>query len=165
MLNIGKIVLDGAVLSVLASSVLIGALRYNPRLFLQDYPGDIRKSVPPKTNTERRQSLWVGIPFLILLAAVPLVSTYALKRQAAEAVAFHLLFVNAFGVIFFFNLVDLLLLDWVIFCSITPRFVVIPGTEGMAGYKDYGFHLKAFLTGTVLSVLAALVIAGIVSLS
>jgi len=31
-------------------------------------------------------------------------------------------------------------LDWLIFVTIQPDFVVIPGTEGLAGYKDYGFH-------------------------
>jgi len=39
--------------------------------------------------------------------------------------------------------------------------VILPGTEGMAGYKDYGFHFKAFLRGTALCFIASLVIAGI----
>ena len=73
------------------------------------------------------------------------------------------LFLNTFGVVFIFNLVDLLLLDWLMFCFITPSFVIIPGTEGMKGYKDYGYHFRAFLKGTILSVVAGLVIAGIVT--
>ena len=79
-------------------------------------------------------------------------------------VSFFQLFLNAFGVVFIFNLVDLLLLDWAIFCYITPAFVVIPGTEGHSAYKDYGFHFRASMIGTILSVVAGLVIAGIVSL-
>ncbi|MCJ7739553.1 MAG: nitroreductase, partial [Anaerolineae bacterium] len=78
-------------------------------------------------------------------------------------ISFLLLFLNAFGVAFTFNLVDLLLLDWLMFCTITPRFVVIPGTEGMEAYKDYSYHFKASMIGTILSVVAGLVIAGIVS--
>ena len=39
--------------------------------------------------------------------------------------------------------------------------MILPGTEGMAGYKDYGFHFKAFLRGTVLCFIASLVMAGI----
>lgn len=57
MPNIGKTMLDGAILSVLASLFLIAVLRFNPRLFLQDYPEDIQKQVPPKTGKEKRQSL------------------------------------------------------------------------------------------------------------
>ena len=164
LLNIERTILNGTILSVMASTLLVAALRFNPRLFLQDYPEDIQNQAPPQTDQEKKQSLLVGIPFLILLAAVPLISTLALKRQGGEEVSFLQLFLNAFGVVFIFNLVDLLLLDWLIFCFITPQFIVIPGTEGMAGYKDYFFHFRAFLKGTVLSTAAGLVIAGIVLL-
>jgi len=163
MINISKILLDGALLSILASISIIGILRFNPRLFLQDYPEEIQAGVPPKTDLEKRQSLITGIPFLLILLAVPLISTLILKRQSGETISFILLFLNAFGVAFTFNLVDLLLLDWLLFCFVTPSFLVIPGTEGMQAYKDYGFHFRAFLMGTVLSIAAGLVIAGIVS--
>jgi hypothetical protein len=55
------------------------------------------------------------------------------------------------------------LLDWLIFCTITPKFAVIPGTEGSEAYKDYGYHFRASITGTILSVVGGLVIAGIVT--
>ncbi len=79
-------------------------------------------------------------------------------------ISFFPLFINAFGVAFFFNLVDLLVLDWLLFCFITPGFLVVPGTEGMQAYKDYGYHFRAFLIGTVLSIAAGLGIAGLVVL-
>jgi len=164
MVDLGKTMLDGAILSAIASVFLAALLRFNPRLLLQDYPEDIQHRVAPKTEQEKRQSLRVGIPFLILLGAVPFISTLALKRQGGAAASFPQLFLNAFGVVFIFNLVDLLLLDWLMFCTLTPGFVVIPGTEGMEGYKDYGYHFRAFLTGTVFSIVAGLVIGGVVAL-
>ena len=163
MFSLRKIVLDGAILSFLASLLLMVSLRHNPRIWLQDYPEEIQDKVPPKTEQEKRLSLIFGIPFLVLLVAGPFISTLALKRQDGGGVSFLQLFLNASGVAFAFNLVDLLLLDWLMFCTITPKFVVIPGTEGMEGYKDYSYHFKASLIGTVLSVVAGLVIAGIVS--
>ena len=162
MLNLAQIVLDGAILSGIASIYLIAVLGFNPRLFLQDYPDEIQVMVPPKTDLEKRQSLIVGIPFLLLLFVVPFISTLVLKRQSGEMISFLFLFLNAFGVTFIFNLVDLLLLDWLLFCFITPNFLIIPGTEGMNEYKDYGYHFRAFLMGTVLSIAAGLVIAGLV---
>ncbi len=162
MINISKILLDGALLSILASISIISILRFNPRLFLQDYPDEIQAVVPPKTDQEKRQSLITGIPFLLILLAVPFISTLILKRQSGEIIPFFTLFLNAFGVAFFFNLVDLLLLDWLLFCVITPSFLVIPGTERMQEYKDYGFHFRAFLIGTGLSIAGGLVIAGLV---
>lgn len=159
MFNLGKIILDGFLLSVIASSLLIVSLCINPRIFLQDYPKDIQAVVPPKTPSEKRLSLLLGIPFLLVLILVPFFSTLTIKQQDGSFIA---LLLNAFGVAFIFNLVDWLLLDWLMFCTITPKFVVISGTEGMASYKDYGFHFRGFIVGTLLSFIGALVIAGIV---
>ncbi|MBN2502428.1 MAG: hypothetical protein JXB38_16720 [Anaerolineales bacterium] len=162
MIDLTKTLLDGMLLSILASIVLIGSGLYNPRLFLQDYPEEIQAKVPPKTAREKRLSLVIGIPFMILLLIVPFISTLTLKNQQTEYVGLLALFLNAFGVIFIFNLFDLLVLDWLVFCTLTPRFFVIPGTEGMAAYKDYGYHFRASLIGTLLSVIGGLLIAGIV---
>ena len=107
-MELSKVFIDGVNLSVLASIYLMGVGLYNPRLFLQDYPKAIQNQVPPKTGREKRQSLIVGIPFLVLLAAVPIISTLTLKRQGGEEPTFLHLFLNAFGVVFTFNLVDLL---------------------------------------------------------
>lgn len=163
MVDLSKIILDGAVLSLIASLFLIVVLRFNPRLFLQDYPEAIQNEVPPKTALEARHSLLIGVPFLLLLAIIPFISTLTFKRSGSEVLSFLQLFLHAFGVVFIFNLVDLVILDWLMFCTITPKFVVIPGTEGMAAYKDYFFHFKASLTGTGISILSGLVIAGIVN--
>jgi hypothetical protein len=162
-MSVSRILVDGAVLSLLSSVYLIVTMRINPRIWLQDYPQDVQERVPPKTAQEKRLSLILGVPFVILVVAVPLISTFSLKHEV-DGVSFLALLGNAFGVVFIFNLVDWLLLDWLMFCTITPGFVVIPGTEGMAGYKEYGYHFRGFLKGTVLSAVAGAIIAGIVSL-
>ena len=163
MPDLSRTLLHGALLSLAGSLYVFAILRFNPRLFLQDYPVAIQDLVPPKTERERRLSTFLGIPFLLLLVVVPFVSTLALKSEGTADASFLHLFLNAFGVVFIFNLVDLLLLDWLVFCSITPRFMVIPGTEGSEAYKDYLFHLRASVTGTVLSAVAGLAIAAIVT--
>jgi tetrahydromethanopterin S-methyltransferase subunit B len=56
-----------------------------------------------------------------------------------------------------FNLFDLLIADWLVFVKIQPKAIVLPGTEGMAGYKDYAFHFRGFLVGIVFSAVGALV--------
>jgi hypothetical protein len=163
MVNVARILLDGIILSVIASLFVGATLRLNPRIWLRDYPKDIQAQVPPKTKAEKRLSLALGIPFLILFVAAPFVSTLSLKVRSHSDVSFLALWLHAFGVVFVFNVVDWLVLDWLMFCTLTPRFVVIPGTEGMAGYKDYAFHFRGFLIGTALSAGAGLAIAAIVS--
>jgi hypothetical protein len=164
IIDLSRIIRDGLILSAIVSPMIAISLYLNPRIWLQDYPSDIQAQVAPKTEKEKRWSLVVGIPFLILLIAVPLLSTLALENRHPGHISFLSLAVHAFGVIAIFNLVDWVVLDWLIFCTFTPKFVVIPGSEGMAGYKDYWFHFRGFLIGTVYSAVGGLVIGGIVSL-
>jgi hypothetical protein len=87
-----------------------------------------------------------------------------LKQQIAGDLSYISGSIHAFGVIFVYNLIDWLILDWLIFCTITPGFLVIPGTEGMVEYKDYKFHFRGFLVGTGLSIFAGLIIGALVLL-
>jgi hypothetical protein len=157
-----KILTDGAILASLASSWLILALWENPRIFLHDYPPKIQEKVPKNTKVERRHSYVFGIPFMLLLLFGSFFSTLSLKEHGN--IPFLALWLNATGVVWVFNIVDWLILDWLMFCTLTPRFVVIPGSEGMAEYKDYRFHFRGFLKGTALSIFGGLIIAGIVSM-
>lgn len=36
-----------------------------------------------------------------------------------------------------------------VFVTLQPCFVVLPGTEGLQGYRDYGFHFRQFLKRVV----------------
>jgi hypothetical protein len=58
-----------------------------------------------------------------------------------------------------FNIFDLLVLDWFFFCTVQPRLMVLPGTEGMPGYRDYRFHFIGFLKGLVFCAVGGLIIA------
>jgi hypothetical protein len=153
-----KLLIDGGILSIIASIYILAILYVNPRLVLQNYREDIQSRAPPKNEQERRISLFIGIPFLMLIAFVPFLSTLDLKHQLGDDVKFIALFIHAFGVGFIFNLIDLLILDWFMFCLITPEFIVIPGTEGMQAYKDYSYHFKKAIIGTIISLLAGIVI-------
>jgi hypothetical protein len=162
MPSFARILKDGAILSSFASVWLILALRVNPRIFLHDYPVKIQEKVPKKTEAERQLSYVFGIPFMLLLLLGPFFSTLSLRKQSH--IQFLALWLNAAGVVIIFNIVDWLILDWLLFCTITPHFVVIPGSEGMEEYKDYRFHFHGFLHGLAYSILGGMVIAGIVSI-
>jgi hypothetical protein len=162
MSSLNKILIDGSILSFLASLWLILALWVNPCIFLHDYPPKIREHVLQKTKAEKRLTYIFGVPFMLLLLLEQFCSTLLLKKQ--ENSHFLPLWLNAAGVVFVFNLVDWLILNWLMFCTLTPHFLEIPGSEGMAEYKDYGFHFRGFLHGTVIFSLGGLLIVGIVSI-
>jgi hypothetical protein len=127
---------------------------------LQDYPKDVQAAVPPKTDAERRETIWWSLPLLGCVFVPPLAAAIVAKLQLPD-LSFAGAFANAFIVMLAFDLFDLLVLDWLWFCTLTPRFVVLPGTEGLAGYRDYGAHLRGFLIGLGLALAASAVIGGL----
>ena len=158
ILNWQKIFLDGSIYSLICSVFILVSLWRVPRIWLQDFPEDIQQMIPPKTEKEKQLSLMLGIPFLLLLFSGPLLSGLMWKLNAGFNIPFLSLFLHVFLIAMFFNVVDWLVLDWLIVCAITPKFMVYPGTEGAKGYKDYKFHFIGFLKGSVISLISSLII-------
>jgi hypothetical protein len=144
----------GLALIVSVSTFLFAIGLRNPRLMLQDYPEDVRRAVPPKTPAERREAVWWIAGLFVLVFGLPLAAAVVARAQQPD-LSFPGVYLTAFIVLIAFNLYDLLVVDWLYLCTWTPSFAVLPGTEGMAGYKDYGLHFRGFLFGTGLSVVAS----------
>ncbi|MDQ2904332.1 MAG: nitroreductase [Ktedonobacteraceae bacterium] len=155
------ILVYGIPASLLLSAIILIMELINPRLMLRSYPKDVKAAVSAATPEEKRQTLVGAVPFWFVLLGFPIAAALSVRASNQE---FLLLFLSAFGVMLLANLVDWLILDWLIFCTITPKFVILPGTEGLAGYKNYAMHFRGFLIGTALSVIVSLIIAGIIHL-
>lgn len=135
---------------------------WNKELFLRSYPPDIKAKYGPISQKSRKQL----IPFalLVYLTVFGFIA-FATMRLAQRCGLLHFwaVFLNDWIILNLFNLIDLLVLDWLMFVTIQPKFVVLPGTAGLSGYKDYGFHFRGFLKGILyLSVVS--LIAGSVTL-
>lgn len=140
-------------------ATLLALVGKNPRFMMQDYPEEITRDVAPQTREEKRGAMLWGLPFLASLLLYPL--GFAVFSAVAGGAGF-LQNAMATGILLFsFNLIDLVIVDWLVFCTITPEFIVIPGTDGHPGYRNYRYHFLAFLKGTVFSVAGALLFAGI----
>ncbi len=150
----------GLILSLLLSLVIFGSFAVNPEVWLNDYPPDIRNKFGPMSQKARRQR----IPFAVLFLAISLGTVIVgfarvVQWLGGDAGALEA-FIYAYLVFQVFNLIDLLVLDWLIFVRWQPKFVVLPGTEGLAGYKDYGFHFRGFLVGLAIGAVGAAAFAG-----
>ena len=154
-----RVLQDGALLSVVASTCLLLMLRFNPRMFLAHYPKEIQQVVPPRSRKERRTSLLLG-----MFVGVPCIAALLWRTATLGSHSFWELFAYAFGVLFILNLVDLLILDWLIVCLIKPSWVILPGTEHIATPNPYLHHFKEFLLGTAGLVIVGLAIAALLSL-
>jgi hypothetical protein len=153
--------LYGEFLSAVLCVLLLGVLWINPEVLLNDYPPDIREKHGPMSERSKRQR----IPIAIIIGAVAVSIVIASLSSVRDGDGtIHLLpaFVHLFVMLSVFNLVDLLLLDWPL-VAIQPRFMVLPGTEGAAGYKSYWFHFHGFLIGTVLILIASGLLAALLT--
>jgi hypothetical protein len=149
-----------AALIVAGVLFLVGVGLRNPRVMLQDFPEDVRRAVPPKTPAERRETVFWVVPFAAVLFGLPLAAAIVTRTQQPD-LSYGGAFLAALTPLVIFNLFDLLIVDWLVLCTLTPGFMMLPGTEGMAGYKDYGPHFRGFLFGIGLSLAASAVIAAI----
>jgi hypothetical protein len=88
---------------------------------------------------------------------IPMIGLFALHAEI-NSVPFLPALLFSGIVLLVFNTFDLIILDWLIFCTIRPRAMVLPGTEGLTGYRDYRFHFIGFLKGLGFSLVGSLLI-------
>ncbi len=153
----------GLVLSGIVIALLLAVLRANPEIMLNDYPSDIKAKWGPMTQHTKRQRIIVAGVFLVVGVGVVAWSLETLPAFASGDMTFASAF--AYFAIMFgtFNVLDCFVLDWgLVYWQ--PRFVVLPGTEGLAGYRSYWFHFRGFLIGIPLILVLSAVVAGIVSI-
>jgi hypothetical protein len=144
--SLKRVLVDGTILNVLISIIVYGSIYVNPLFWVSDYPPDIQEAVG-SVDVPIGQKLVVGVLFLCIVVGVPLYSNARLRRQNNGKLSFPAAFANSALIAFYFAVWDLLILDWLIFVTIQPDFIVIPGTEGLAGYKDYWFHFEVSFLG------------------
>lgn len=155
-----RVLIDGGILTAIVAVVLVGILYFNPRIALSDYPPDVKAVVPPRTKRELQLGILISIPMLLVCVALPLHSVWLVKQQSGGIITYAMAFATLFGEYFLVSMFDLLVLDLWMFYTWTPKFLVLPGTEGLPGYKDYRPHLKAQLTkGNLLLVVFSAVLA------
>jgi hypothetical protein len=153
---------SGAVLSIVLTLSLLSVLWANPEILLNDYPPDIRERFGPMSERAKRQRIPVAVAMGVATLALVIASFSPIRASGGGKISFVTAFVHLFVMFSTFNVVDLVLLDWPL-VAISPRFMVLPGTEGSAGYKNYRFHFRGFLIGTVLIFVASGLIAAAIA--
>jgi hypothetical protein len=148
----------GLSLVLTAMMVVSGAVALD--MFVGDYPPDIRQKYGPMSPRAARLRPFVAALFFIAVLIIPLLGLNALRLQVGN-IPFIPAFAFSAVALLVFNIYDLIILDWLFFCTIQPRSMVLPGTEGMPGYRDYRFHFIGFLKGLGFCTAGSLVIAAL----
>jgi len=132
-----------------------------PWEMLHDYPEDVRKAsaLPePSRRQKRNAKIFSGIGSILIFGAL---IAFGLFRFRTERTGFETLFWFLFIIAMSWNVIDLLVMDWLLVCTVRPAWLIIPGTENCSSYSDYGHHFKGFLIGCIYTFLMALIFAGI----
>jgi len=148
----------GLSLALTATMIAIGAIAQD--MFVGDYPPDIREKYGPMSARSARLRPYLAALFFIPILVIPILGLFGL-RAGLGYIPFLPAFAFTGTALLVFNTYDLIVLDWLFFCTIQPRAMVLPGTEGMAGYRDYRFHFIGFLKGLGFCAAGGLVIAGL----
>lgn len=153
----------GLILSLFMSALILLTLWINPTIWAERAPEDIRQAVGPVDERTRRLKRVFVLITLLGLISIVLLSLFRLYSLQGE-LTFWSVFLNLFILVTVWNLVDLILIDWLLLCVIQPKFMIMPGTEGLKGYSDFSYHFRGFLKGLLGSVISCLLIAGITML-
>ncbi|HEX9915377.1 MAG TPA: hypothetical protein VGB32_10695 [Candidatus Bathyarchaeia archaeon] len=143
--------------------LLLMMMTVNPRIWgYSDYPERVKRKVRPPTDEEKRRVWLVAAPYFLFMPLYPVYSVLQLKAMMGGAIAFpdaltHLLVLAAMA-----TFGDLVILDWLIISKITPRFVVIEGSEP-ADYKDFTHHYVGHVYASLIIVALCAAIAYAVS--
>lgn len=130
-----------------------------PHLFLHDYPKELQEviNLPPFTN-KKFAYIFETISMLLILVFIFWSGIYTYSENL---VSYWIIFYHIFIVIMCWNIFDLFVMDWLVFCTWQPKFIVLPGSEGNKAYNNYKFHFIGFLKGIIISAISSIIITGI----
>jgi hypothetical protein len=148
----------GLGLSLVLTAIVIFSGLFAPDMWASKYPLEIRLRFGIMSPRAARLRPFVAVVFFISVLIIPILGLFTLQAEVGYIPFLPALAFSAI-VLLVFNVFDLIVLDWLIFCTIQPHAIVLPGTEGMPGYRDYRFHFIGFLKGFGFCAVGALFIA------
>lgn len=154
----------GAVLSTVLTILIVVSLMLNKEMWLQDYPPDVKAKWGPISEKAKRQHFVFAICIFGVLIGAMVYDVIRLEVVLGKPPSFLAIFASIVIVFALFNLVDAIIIDWLILLVLWPGLGVLPGTEGMAGYKDARWWTRNLLKGFALAPIAGVLVAGVVFL-
>ena len=153
--------MKGLLWSVLWIVYVYMLLRWFPWEMVHEYPDDIKEKTTLKQPSEAENKKGKLIGGIYSIALFVILAVFPILYFKGSSCTFGKVFLYTWIVAFTWNVIDLIVMDWLIVCTWTPDWIVLPGTRGCKGYKDYGFHFKGFLLGCIYISLTALIMAAV----
>ena len=128
-MSVGRSLIDGVLIGAGFAVVVLTSLLIDPFAWVGDYPPDVQAAVAdsPPAGTAFRI---VVAGALVTVIVVGLAWSLKSLGRANPTLGFRGAALHVF------------VIDWLFFMNLLHRWVVLPGTEGLAGYGDYWFHFR-----------------------
>ena len=155
----------GLVLSLIVTVALLIAFSIEPLAFVTDLPLEVQEKIGeiPKRAIPVGWSVFLTVIFSCIGLSI-LMNRAIFKDKSGKATFINLL-LNTFLLLNFFNLWDVVVIDIIIFDTIKPDFMKIPGAEEyVAEYVNAKFHIIGFFKGQPYMLFFALLSVGIYKL-
>lgn len=157
------LVIECVILCIVFTLIILPVQYKDPMVMIMSYPPNVIKRVEQlpqyagcikeREKKHIAKKIFGLFFFSIILAIIAYVSGC---REFVDT------FIHVFMLFFVVNIYDMLVLDWGIFCH--SKKLRIPGTEDMdEDYKDYLFHARGAIKGTVMGMIVA-ILSGVIIL-
>jgi hypothetical protein len=135
-----------------------------PRRWLHSLPPDIAAMTSPKTAGEQRATIFLLIPYLLILPGLSIASAFYAAQTASTDLSFGGALLHIYLIWIVVHVYDFAVIDFAHTLIINPAKPPIQGTEGAKGWKDMGFHFRSLLKAVPNSAIFVVPAALIVSL-
>jgi hypothetical protein len=153
--------LYGAIVSAGLTAIILVSLRYWPMVWIHDAPAEVRAVAPPLTEADRRVQRVVTVLFFGWMLVVLAASLLGLRALGGGSVTFADAALSTFIIWMTFNLVDLLLIDWLLLLVLRPNLYAFPGVAVEHPFGSYTYHFVGFLKGTLIGVGFSLIVGAV----
>ncbi len=154
---LSMVFMESLIWSLLWIFVVIVLVRKFPFMISHDYPIDVQKvaniGVPTKEE-KLKGNVFGAISFSILL----LLPILFVLFHHSSASSFLSIFMHIWVICITWNVVDLIIVDWLFICKLLYRPFLLPGSEGYEGNRNYGYHFKGFVKGAFMMSFMALIL-------
>lgn len=149
MLNTPALLLSSIIWSLLWMIFVAITVRHFPWTMAHDYPPDMQQATAlpaPSPAQKRHAALFTALAFTLLFAFA--IAT-TLLAYAGRGASFATVFCHLWLMGRAWNAVDLLLVDWLLICTLASPLFIFPNTAHCVGRHDFRFHFVGFLKGCV----------------
>ena len=148
-MDIKIIFVESIIWSIIWVIMVSISVRIFPFTIEHDYPKDVREIANIQKPSKKHKKLGIIIFGLLIV--------FAILEYRGQELSFRKIFIHLWIICMTWNIVDLVIIDWLFICLLSFKYFVLPKTENYNGNKNYKFHFIGFLKGCVMMSIVALI--------